>query len=195
MADRKSNALIKWFGAIFLFFVVILPVGMHIFSPKVIEPARSLERVPSPAEPNDQAGSSVVVPQDRGSVSREVKAGDQRKPVPRQPGGVLRSPSAADDQAVTSEPGGRESFSLQAPANPVPTEAQILASIESQDQQRETRDRVVTDRVKQIDKVHRAIMDSGIQDSRAQVKPFVAPLVVPPDHIVQKLKSHELVGH
>jgi hypothetical protein len=79
--------------------------------------------------------------------------------------------------------------------NAIPTEAEALAVIRTENEKRQAASAAVADRKKQIAKVHEAIINSQWLAVADKEKPVAAPLLDPPPAITDKLRSGQLIGH
>jgi hypothetical protein len=118
-------------------------------------------------------------------------------PSPKTPQAVQKrsvtiSPVLLPESAVLPE--GRQGAAGMA-ANVVPTEAEALAVIRTENEKRQAASAAVADRKKQIAKVHEAIINSQWLAVADKEKPVAAPLLDPPPAIADKLKSGQLIGH
>lgn len=85
--------------------------------------------------------------------------------------------------------------SSSAPVNSLPTQEQIMARIILQNQKDLELNNALSNRIDEINKVHQAILDSGGKSHSSEVKPFVEPLLTPPDDVIEKIKSHHWTAH
>lgn len=137
--------------------------------------------------------------EDADEETRQEKTGDQG----------ASSGKAAAQAAVSSQIGPSGEASLSQPEvqhgsnaagqgtpllNPVLTDAQVLQIDSAQNQVNQKTAQIVAARQAQIAQVHQAIIESGVMASTSP-KPFVAPLTVAPDDIMQRVKSHQLTAH
>jgi len=210
MANRENNLLIKW-GVFILLCLATLLFGIHKLVQNVIGPEASNNPSATSAQQNGSPAVSISGVQMQEGVTKEqnisspnsltskqainTNVPNKQNPTSQQADNTSQSSSSTPDLVGSSGSINQGNTVTSALANPIPTQEQIIASINLQDQQRQVLDQALSDRTKQIEKVHQAILDSGVQYSYGQVKPFVDPIVKPPEDIVQKLKSHTLVGH
>ena len=107
--------------------------------------------------------------------------------------------SQSSSAAMVNRAGNRtsndQSNTTMAPANPIPTQEEVIASVTLQNQKRQELDQILSDRMQQIEKVHKAILDSGWQNSSGKDKPVEPPLLTPPADVVQKIESHQWTAH
>jgi|GEM_PF-3258236 len=116
--------------------------------------------------------------------------------------GVLNEKSSSQENVPSNQP--REAndekpnnqVNAVMTANPIPTDAQIIASINLQNQKNLQLEHALTDRINQINQVHEAILAEQAQNpTDTQVKPFVAPLLTAPSGLKEKVRSHEVTVH
>ena len=200
MANKKQAQLFKWLFAI----LCIVVIGCWLFRPK--------QNVAGPVQSNNSGvvlqqeniSPSVIGTGSQSSLSKEEnlpsssvlkEAGNINAPNQPESNSEKRSPTSAG--AGQAENGMSDNqLNAGAVANSIPTEAEVIASINLQNQQRQALAQVLSDRTDQITRVHEAILASlQGQNSSSQDKPVEPALLDPPDDVVQKLKSHLLMAH
>ncbi|MBF0618699.1 MAG: hypothetical protein HQL19_00870 [Candidatus Omnitrophica bacterium] len=177
-----------------VFFLLLAAIGFGIY--KIQEytavvtkesPAQQPSRAPFVAASVERAGNVV-------SGSGPVSA--HRRAVPVQQGKSRISESAALKDIVPNQEGSAQVQPVSEEImNAVPARQQVAANITAQNQQRLAREKIESDRLALINKVHQSIVGEGGQTVFDQHKAVVPPLLEPPDRIVQDIRSNRLTAH
>ncbi len=185
-----ANKNIKWL--LLLLLIVAVYFWMHQSKQQAAQPVPST--TPAAVVPSEQESDLTEQPGGNTHTTAINQPDLNKQPHPLSPAPASSAaPGTNVDQAAN--PMANDQPKAIAPANPIPTPEQTMAALSVQNTRREARDRVLSDRVTQIDAVHKAILAQGEKNTAKEDKTNPPPLLTPPAEIAEKLKSHQLTAH
>ncbi len=199
MDNKKQELPVNWMVAASLCFLV-LAFLIHKFDQNLSESIKSIQSVVSPAQKNKAVESTsraslqnhyIFYKETPGQIKNTAAVTLKNQATQKIP--ISKQAVNESQSSVTNQDNVQPN---SAAANPVPTEDQIMASLDLQAAQLQARSQALSNRVERIGKVHQLIVDSGGQlASSGNVKEFQPPLLEPPKDVEQKIKSNQWTAH
>ena len=215
MSDQKQGLPIKWV-VIILTCLAALGFWTHMIEQNILQSSQSNTPSALPVKPQQNtstADSSLGI---QSSISEDNEGNSSKQKTlaveqigntntstqpnsPSKKNAILKEIENASEASSNNKTNLQEGTSesnkqsnTTATVNAIPTQAEIMASLNLQNQQHQALTKALSDRTTQIEKTHQAIMDSFDSNSSNQGQEVVPYTLPPPADITEKVKSHQL---